>query len=55
MKIDIAVLTETKKKGNGIECLLDYIHIYRGVPKSERTAIDASIIINKKYKDKTHN
>lgn len=35
IKIDIAVLTETKKKRKEIEQLSDYIHIYNRVLKNK--------------------
>lgn len=34
--IDIAVLTETKRKGTGTEIKQDYIHIYSEIPKDQR-------------------
>lgn len=55
LKIEIAVLTETKKKGSGIEYLSKYIHIYSGVPKNERAGKGVTILINKKYENKIHN
>ncbi|XP_044745151.1 uncharacterized protein LOC123307015 [Coccinella septempunctata] len=55
MKVDIAVLTETKKKGNGIEHISNYVHIYSGVPKNERASKGVSILINKKFIGKIHN
>lgn len=55
MKIDIAVFTETIKKGNGIEKLSDYIFFYSGIPKSNRACADISILTNKKYKNKVKN
>ena len=33
LKQDIAILTETKKKGNGVEILGPYLHFYSGVTK----------------------
>jgi hypothetical protein len=33
LKQDIAILTNTKKKGNGVEILGPYLHFYSGVPK----------------------
>jgi len=38
MKIDIAALSETEKKGNGMEMLANYIHMYGGVYKSKRAS-----------------
>lgn len=51
-KMDIAVLIETKKKGNEIEIIGNYIHIYSGVPKNARVCKGVSIMINKKFKNK---
>lgn len=50
--VDVAVLTETKRKGNGLENCGDFIHIYSGVPKSQRAAKGVSILIRKKYNNK---
>ena len=47
LKIDIAILSETKKKGTGTECFLDYFHLWSGVNKSERAATGIAIMINK--------
>ena len=33
LKQDITILTETKKKRNGVEMLGPYLHFYSGVPK----------------------
>lgn len=48
-KIDIAVLTKTKKKGSGTEFIADYLHIYSGVKKSERAKRGISIMIKRKH------
>jgi exonuclease III len=50
LKIDIAALTETKRKGTGIEEDKNYIQIYSGVSKYQRATGGVSILINKKYK-----
>ena len=46
-KMSIAVLTETKKKGQGIEDIGNYIHIYSGVNRELRAKKDVPIMINK--------
>ena len=51
LKIDIATLTETKKKGNGSELLGDYIHLYSGVNKEKRAKAGVSVLISKKLKN----
>jgi hypothetical protein len=48
MKIDVVVLTETKKKGTGSEILENYIHVFGEVKKCERAKRGLSILINKK-------
>jgi transposase-like protein len=35
LKEDITILTETKKKGKGLEILGPYLHFYSGVQKKE--------------------
>jgi len=35
LKQDIMVLTETKKKGNGVEILRPYLYFYSGVLKKK--------------------
>jgi len=49
LKQDIAILTETKKKGNGVEILGPYLHFYSGVPKEKRAKRGASILVKKRY------
>jgi len=36
LKQDITILTETKKKGSGVEMLGPYLHFYSGVSKEKR-------------------
>ena len=55
LNIDIATLTETKKKGNGVETLNNYVHIFSGVPKESRASRGVSILISKKLKQKITN
>jgi len=50
LKQDITILTETKKKGNGVEILTPYLHIYSGVPKEKRAKRGVSILVKKGYK-----
>lgn len=49
-QIDIATLTETKKKGKGNEQYGSYVHFYSGVPKHERAKSGVSIVVHKKLK-----
>ncbi|KAJ4439889.1 hypothetical protein ANN_08018 [Periplaneta americana] len=48
--MDIVVLTETKKKGQGQEVIGDYIHIWTGVDKTSRAKSGVSVLIKKKWK-----
>jgi exonuclease III len=48
MKMDVVVLTETKKKGTGSETLENYIHLFSGVKKYERAKRGVSVLINEK-------
>lgn len=50
MKIDIAALTETKKKGHGATRQGAYIHVFSGVPKEQRAKRGVSLIIHKRLK-----
>jgi len=50
MKMDVVVLTETKKKGTGSETLGNYIQLFSGVKKYERAKTGVSVLINKKWK-----
>lgn len=45
--VNLMVLTETKKKGNGREIMDEYIHIWSGVNKAERAKAGVSILIRK--------
>lgn len=49
-RVDVCALTETKKKGMGMEIRGDYVHIYSGVPKEKRAKAGISIAIHKRYK-----
>ena len=48
---DVAVLTETKKKGRGSEELENFIHLYSGVNKEHRARAGVSILVNKKLRN----
>lgn len=48
-QLDIVVLSETKKKGNGNEVNQNYLHFYSGVDKDKRARAGVSIMINKKW------
>jgi len=50
LKQDITILTEKKKKGNGVEILGPYLHFYSGVPKERRAKRGVSILVKKRYK-----
>ena len=39
LKQDIMILTETKKKLNGVEILGPYLHFYSGVSKEKRAKL----------------
>jgi hypothetical protein len=54
-KMDVVVLTETRKKGAGSETLGNYIHLYSGVKKYERAKGGISVLINKKWKGSIKN
>ena len=43
------MLTETKKKGNGVEILRPYLHFYCGVLKEKRAKRGVSILVKKRY------
>ena len=55
MKMDVVVLTETKKKGTGSETLENYIHLVSRMKKYERAKGGVSILINKKWKGSIKN
>jgi len=39
-----------KKKGNGVEILGPYLHLYSGVPKEKTEKCGISILVKKRYK-----
>jgi len=45
LKQDITILTDTKKKGNGVEILGPYLHFYSGDPKEKRAKRGVSILV----------
>jgi len=49
LKQDITILTETKKKGNGVEILGPYLHFYSGDPKGKRAKRGVYILVKKRY------
>ena len=49
-KIDIAVITETKKKNKGSEDIGNYIMIYCGVPANQWASSGVAIAIRKNWK-----
>jgi exonuclease III len=55
MKMDVIVLTETKKKGAKSETLGNYIHLFSGVKKYKRAKRGVSDLINKKWKSSIKN
>lgn len=48
--MDIVALTETKKKGKGIEKIHGYIHIYSGVSWEQHARSGVSLAIKEEYK-----
>ena len=50
LKEDIIILTETKKKGSGLEIQGPYIHLYTGVPKEKHAQRGVSIMVKKKFR-----
>jgi hypothetical protein len=51
MNIDIGVLSETKKKGQGNVNVANYIHFYSGVNKEKRAKVGVSIVVHKRLKN----
>ena len=50
LKQDITILTETKKKGNGVEILRPNLHFESEVSKEKRAKRGASVLVKKRYK-----
>jgi hypothetical protein len=48
--IDIASITETKKKGSGSEIIGNYLHFYSGVPEEIGAKGGVSLLIHRKWK-----
>lgn len=53
-KIDIAVITETKKKMQGTIDLEKYTMIYGGVPMEQRASAGVAVLVNSIWKKKIH-
>ena len=53
LNVDVAVITETKKKGQGSENLGHHDHFFSGVPKQKRAQQGVSILICKIFRIKT--
>jgi len=51
-KIDIAIITETKKKNKGSEDIGNYVMIYCGVPANQWASSGVAIAIRKDWKHK---
>jgi exonuclease III len=49
-KIDIAIITETKKKNKGSEDIGKYVMIYSGVPANQWASSGVGIVIRKDWK-----
>ena len=49
LKQAITILTETKKKGKGVEIQGPYLHFYSGVPKEKREKREVFILVKKRY------
>lgn len=47
LNLDILCLTETKKKGCENGTVLNYVHLWSGVPKEERARVRVSVLIKK--------
>jgi len=50
LKMDVMVITETKKKGQGSENLGEYDCFYSGVSKDKRAQQGVAVLIRKKYR-----
>lgn len=55
LKVDVAVLSETKRKGKGTESWGNFIHFYSGVPKHEQARRGVSIFVRKSLKKQISN
>jgi len=51
-KIDIAIITETKKKNKGSEDIGNYVIIYCGVPANQWGSSGVEIAVRKDWKHK---
>ena len=50
LRIDIASIMETKKKGFGSEVCGNYLHFYSGIPKENKLKRGISLLIHKKWR-----
>jgi len=50
LKVDITVLTETKKKCKGSDSCGNYDHFYSGVPRECRAKQEISIVVHRKWR-----
>ncbi|XP_054708323.1 uncharacterized protein LOC129218133 [Uloborus diversus] len=53
--INIAVITETKKKLKGTQDIDDFVMLYSGVPQNKRAACGVAILLDKTWKNKIVN
>ena len=51
-EINLAIITETKKKHKDLKDIEDYIMIYNGAAQYQRTVCGIAIFINRKWKRK---
>jgi hypothetical protein len=51
-KIDIAVISETKKKSKGSKELENYVMIYSGVPREEWDSSGVAILVRNDWKNR---
>lgn len=51
-KVDVAVVTETKKKLSGTKELENYVMVYSGVPQYKRAACGVAILLHNQWKSK---
>ena len=50
LRIDIASITKTKKKGSGSEVCGKYLHFYSGVPKENSAKRGVASLLHKKWR-----
>ncbi|XP_030749701.1 uncharacterized protein LOC115877594 [Sitophilus oryzae] len=54
LKLDVTVITETKKKGQGSESMGQYDHFYSGVSKNRTAQQGASVLIKRNHRKHVH-